>query len=189
MGGEMKFKVGDYVQASWVGRFTKGKIIEADIYPNLDSAEIWYKLENSSLNYKEEEISLVTLVGSTIEIKLPEAYTAGLNKDDGKLRVDLVPMCVNVAIAEVLGQACRPDKDGNPPKYPERNWEKGIKFSRIFANVFRHLVIEWWWKGHDVDPESGLHPLKHAICRLAMLLFYIEKGMVEFDDRPSKSKV
>jgi len=111
----------------------------------------------------------------------------GLNKDNGKLRVDLVPVSAIEAIAEVLGKACAPTPDGKPPKYPERNWENGIAYSRVYANVQRHLLA--WWKGRDIDPESGLHTLKHALCRLSMLVEYVERGMNNFDDRPHKPEV
>ena len=110
--------------------------------------------------------------------------SGGLNKDDGKLRVDLVPVEAIYAIAEVLGNACRSGLNGEPPKYPENNWRKGIKYSRIYANILRHLYA--WKKGKDIDPESGLHALKHAICRLAMLVTYIENDMKELDDRFDK---
>lgn len=108
----------------------------------------------------------------------------GVNKDSGKLRVDLVPTSLVRGVAEVLTKACQPGADGNPPKYPERNWEKGIKYSRIYANIMRHMMD--WFDGSNKDYESGLHPLKHAACRLAMLIEYDEKGMTELDDRPKK---
>ena len=109
----------------------------------------------------------------------------GLNKDSGKLRVDLVPVSAIKAIAEVLGDACKPGPNGEPPKYPERNWQKGINYSRVYANIQRHLLD--WFDGKDKDAESGLHPLKHAICRLSMLVEFVDKNMEEFDDRPNKS--
>lgn len=181
---EFKFKKGDNVLVhGYKGIIT---VVSADIFCpyyirfDLESRrDGWYREDGIQLYPFEAPMEKLMKV-------MDQAETQGINRDDGKLRVDLVPMCAIEAIAEVLGQACRPDAQGNPPKYPERNWENGISFSRIFANIVRHVVIEWWWKGHDVDPESGLHPLKHAICRLSMLLYYIEKGMVQFDDRPNK---
>lgn len=137
-------------------------------------------------NYKRKyqmhgkyEATLFRLVNS-------DKVSGGINKDSDKLRVDLVPTSLVRGVAEVLTKACQPDENGNPPKYPERNWEKGIKYSRIYANIMRHMID--WFDGSDKDYESGLHPLKHAACRIAMLIEYDEKGMVELDDRIKKFK-
>ncbi len=173
----MKFKIGDDVRVisnSGTHLFPVGTI---GTIISLESGYYEVFGETFSQCIYELELEALNLVPDT------KADT-GLNKDDGKLRVDLVPISTITAIAEVLGQACRPDKNGNPPKYPERNWEKGIGYSRIYANVQRHLLS--WWSGKDIDSESGLHTLKHAICRLSMLVEFIEKGRQDLDDRPEK---
>jgi hypothetical protein len=117
-----------------------------------------------------------TMPGRTVTFGPPNTDVGGLNRDSGKLRMDLVPPSAMKAVAEVLGKATESGK------YPERNWEKGIKYSRIYANIQRHLLD--WFDGSDKDYESGLNPLKHALCRVAMLIEYIERDMKEFDDRP-----
>jgi len=52
-------------------------------------------------------------------------------------------------------------------KYSAHNWEKGIKYSRLFAAAQRHLSA--YWLGANIDPESNLPHLDHAICDLMMM--------------------
>lgn len=104
--------------------------------------------------------------------------TRGLHKDDGKIRVDLVSPEAIYAIAEVMTFGCK--------KYSPRNWEKGIKFTRIYASALRHMLE--WIARRDKDPESGLNHLKHALWNIAALVTYIERGKEELDDRPEVNK-
>lgn len=92
-----------------------------------------------------------------------------------KRRIDLFPY------EGVLGPLEAIEYGAN--KYTERGWEKGLDFSSIFAAANRHL---WqWWSGEDVDPESGVHHLKHAACNLIFLVTYLERGIGN-DDRPTR---
>ena len=93
--------------------------------------------------------------------------------DTDKLRMDLIPPEAVTALAEVLAYGAK--------KYGDRNWEKGIRYSRVFAAVQRHLWA--WWRGEDVDEESKLGHLQHALCGLAFLVTYKELGMIHMDDR------
>jgi len=105
---------------------------------------------------------------------------SALHKDEGKLRVDLVPPEALEGIALVL--------DYGLAKYAERNWERGMLFSRMYGSVLRHLTMAWW-NGNDIDDESGLHHLDHALCDLAFLVTWIKREMTEWDDRPRKGDV
>jgi hypothetical protein len=137
------------------------------------------KFIRNTTDYSAEEGALARIRGiDPSTVKLPESVTGGLNMDKGKLRVDLVPVSAIRAIAEVLGKATESGK------YPPRNWEKGISYSRVYANVMRHMID--WYEGSNKDYESGLNPLKHALCRIAMLVEYEEKKLSQFDDRPKK---
>ena len=69
-------------------------------------------------------------------------------------------------------------------KYEDRNWERGIKFSRCLGAALRHITA--WWEGEELDPESGIHHLAHAICELLFLLAFSLRNMKEFDDRSRK---
>lgn len=99
----------------------------------------------------------------------------GTKYDEGKLRLDLVPVEAVEGMARVLGMGAA--------KYGDRNWEHGIKFSRVYAAMLRHLFA--WWNGEDLDPESGLSHLDHVLCNAAFLRTYVQREQVAYDDRPT----
>lgn len=63
----------------------------------------------------------------------------------------------------------------------ENNWYKGMDWSRCFNSLQRHLFA--YWKGEDLDKESGLPHLAHAACNIIFLLDYQLRGLKEYDDR------
>jgi hypothetical protein len=104
---------------------------------------------------------------------------AGRKNDEGKLRFDLVPPEVEEALAAVLTHGAT--------KYEDRNWEKGIKYGRVYAALRRHLLS--WVKGDKIDDESGMPHLHHALCCLAFLIAYEARGMgKEWDDMHKEEK-
>lgn len=75
-------------------------------------------------------------------------------------------------------------------KYGDRNWERGMNWSRLLSATFRHLVA--FTKGETKDPETGLHHLAQAICNLLFLLAYVKRGVGKddisrVDSKPSVS--
>ena len=102
----------------------------------------------------------------------------GTKYDKGKLRMDLWPPEAIEGGAEVLTYGAS--------KYEDRNWESGIKYSRVFAALMRHLWA--WWAGRPIDTESGISHLKHALCCIVFLVTYEERRMVEWDDRPKRKE-
>lgn len=100
----------------------------------------------------------------------------GKKFDGEKLRFDLIPPSVERALASVLTYGAK--------KYDDRNWENGIKFSRIYGAVRRHLNS--FWDGTDIDSESGMPHLWHALCGIAFLISYEAEGSEYdgYDDRP-----
>ena len=53
-------------------------------------------------------------------------------------------------------------------KYGRYNWrEAGVRGSVYYDAAFRHLAA--WWEGEDLDPDSGISHLAHAITGLAVL--------------------
>ena len=66
-------------------------------------------------------------------------------------------------------------------KYGDRNWERGMNWSRPFAALMRHMWA--WWRGEDRDPETGLSHLAHAGCCILFLLTY-QGHATGKDDRP-----
>lgn len=101
----------------------------------------------------------------------------GLKFDREKIRYELISAYAIDELAKVLTfGAC---------KYADRNWEKGIKWSRVFGAVMRHLWAAW--RGEDFDPETGLSHYAHAMCCCMFLLHY-SRYRKRFDDRPIRRR-
>jgi hypothetical protein len=97
----------------------------------------------------------------------------GVKYDAEKNRLELIPPEAIEGLGEVLTFGAK--------KYADRNWELGMKWSRVFGATMRHL---WsWWARKDKDTETGLSHLKHALCCIAFLIAYEERRIGE-DDRP-----
>lgn len=97
----------------------------------------------------------------------------GIKFDDSKLPWHLLPGDAVAEIVKVL--------QFGADKYSERNWEKGMAWSRCFSALMRHMWA--YWKGEDNDPETGLSHLAHAGCCVLFLLGY-QLRKVGTDDRP-----
>lgn len=98
--------------------------------------------------------------------------TGGKKHDKSKESFDLVPMMPLLELAKLftIGKE----------KYGSRNWEKGMKFGRLFAAMMRHSIK--WWAGEKYDPENGQHHLT-AVMWNAMILMELENTHPEMDDR------
>lgn len=95
--------------------------------------------------------------------------------DTGKLRYDLVNPDAHEGMIKVLTMGAN--------KYGDRNWEKGMKWSKVIASAKRHLAaLE---KGIDFDDESGEKHIDHLACNAHFLSAYY-KLCPHLDDRPSK---
>lgn len=107
----------------------------------------------------------------------PKQPKEGLKYDHGKLRWELFPAESAEQIIKVLMFGAT--------KYDAWNWSKGIKFTRLFAALMRHMWA--WYRGETNDPETGLNHLAHAGCCLMFLLSYSQRKdyLEQFDDRPS----
>lgn len=96
----------------------------------------------------------------------------GIKHDGGKVRLELLPPEFLVATGLVLTFGAE--------KYGVRNWERGMKWSRVFGALMRHMWA--WWGGEQRDPETGYSHLYHASACIAFLIAYEERGVGE-DDR------
>lgn len=101
--------------------------------------------------------------------------TEGTKNDDGKLPYDLLSVDFLEGITKVLAFGAT--------KYEPWNWAKGIKYSRVFSAMMRHLWA--WHKGEELDSETGLNHLYHAACCLMFLCHYQSnrRQYKGFDDR------
>ena len=96
----------------------------------------------------------------------------GRKDDRDKLRFDLFPASVG-EVARVYTEGAK--------KYADRNWEKGLLWSRIFSAMMRHAWA-WWWH-REQRHERGMHHLASvAWCALALMEY--ERTHPELDDRP-----
>lgn len=113
----------------------------------------------------------------------PGKLVSGYKADEGKPRFELLPPEFLFAVSAVLTFGAK--------KYADRNWEKGMKWSRPFGALMRHAWAWWGGKGPtnksflfgELDPETTLSHLWHAGCCLAFLIAYEARGMTEWDDR------
>lgn len=97
---------------------------------------------------------------------------SGLRFNEGKTRHDLVPAFAQEQYAKVLTAGAQ--------KYAERNWEKGMSWSKVIASLKRHTLA--FERGEDFDPETGLYHAAHMMCNAAFLLEYY-KIHPQGDDR------
>lgn len=106
------------------------------------------------------------------ELKAEFFQKEGVKFDHGKRRVDLVPTEAINALAEVL--------TAGAVKYGEHNWRKGMDWSRVYSAAQRHMLA--FWGGDDIDDESGMPHLWHALTNMAFLVSY-QALSVGLDDR------
>jgi hypothetical protein len=103
------------------------------------------------------------------------AESKGLRFNEGKARYDLLPAFAVGQMTEVMTYGSK--------KYAERNWEKGMEWSKITSSLKRHLAaIE---AGEDYDPETGLLHSAHVMTNAAFLTEYY-KIAPHYDDRPKR---
>ena len=104
-------------------------------------------------------------------------FLSDLNKaktyDEGKLPLAWLPWAALDGLAEV-------QQYGHSKYNDYHNYRKGMEVSRNLSCALRH--IRDFMEGHNIDVESGCHPLKHALCRIAFVLQNIHDG-VAIDDR------
>ena len=106
----------------------------------------------------------------------------GKKFDDDKVRLELLAPEFLFAVATILTFGAK--------KYDAYNWALGMKWSRVFGAMMRHM---WAWWGSkektsknfafgDLDTESTFSHLWHAACCLMFLVAYEERAKGE-DDR------
>jgi len=113
----------------------------------------------------------------------PTKTPKGIKYDEGKTRIELFPGDALFAISDILTSGA--------VKYKDRNWELGMKWSRPFGALMRHMWAWWQGKAHtdksflfgNLDMETGKSHLWHAGCCLVFLIAYEIREIGE-DDRP-----
>jgi hypothetical protein len=92
--------------------------------------------------------------------------------DTEKNRMELMSEPAIDGLARVLTYGAK--------KYAADNWRKGMTWRRLIGAALRHLFE--FSRGNDVDPESGLPHIDHALCCLMFLSEYQKRG-IGTDDR------
>lgn len=100
------------------------------------------------------------------------AGDVGSKADGGKPRVDLLPFAALTEVAHVMTFGAE--------KYAPYNWQ-GLSVSRLFAAALRHGFA--WFRGEDLDPETGRSHLAHMACCVLMALDQV-LDRPQYDDRP-----
>lgn len=104
----------------------------------------------------------------------PPLPNAAIKHDSGKPRIGLFPSEALDGAAAVLTYGAT--------KYPAHNWREagGLAWSRVYDAAMRHMLA--FNRGEDLDPESGLPHIDHALCCMAFLSTY-QKTATGTDDR------
>lgn len=94
-----------------------------------------------------------------------------LRYDHGKVQLDLIPPEWYWALGNVLHAGAQ--------KYAPRNWEKGMKWSRVVGSLMRHLLK--FMVGERYDEETGCHHLAHVAWNALALMSYDIREVGEND--------
>jgi len=110
-----------------------------------------------------EKIRVTGVAGSCF------AGTSAIKKDDGKIKMHLLPPKALEGIAKIMTYGAK--------KYNAYNYKqgKGLNWDRLLSACMRHLNA--WNSGEDIDPESGENHLFHAGCCIMMLIDLQESGI------------
>ena len=99
----------------------------------------------------------------------------GKKFDQGKPPVTLIPSETILGTAAVFGFGAG--------KYGRHNFRDGLQHSRCLDAAMRHLLAIN--AGEDIDPESGMPHIYHALCSLVMYDWQ-RLNHPELDDRYKK---
>ena len=159
-GGDVKdmFKVGDIVK--WCG--------DEVVIIGLKSPALSYIREKSG-----REVCMLNEFLFPLEEPTTVTANCGVKYDNNKPKLDLLPIEALNEIAGVL--------DFGATKYGKSNWKGGIVYSRLCAAALRHIFA--FISGETIDPESKKPHLAHAICNLMFVLYFMNEGRAELDDR------
>ena len=96
----------------------------------------------------------------TLEEVIGRKAVVGRKFDGGKLEYGLLPPLALEETVKVLTFGAQ--------KYERDNWQKVPDAKRRYFDALQRHV--WAWKqGEQIDPESGIHHLAHAMCCLMFL--------------------
>ena len=144
--------------------------------------KLLYELEQANKKHTTNMIETLNTITTAETITLPKGDNVkATNPKDacGVKKVPIsgfpVPVILEAGLVKLHGDL----------KYGRYNWrDAGVRGSVYYDACFRHLAA--WWEGEDLDPDSGVHHLSHAITGLAVL----RDAMIHdnwTDDRPKET--
>lgn len=95
----------------------------------------------------------------------------GLRYDNGKNRLDLLPPEWVWGLGVITTEGAK--------KYAERNWEKGMPWSKVWGPMLRHAFK--WLMGERYDAETGCHHLLMVAWNALALFTYDLRQIGEND--------
>lgn len=159
-------EVSDYVdeyRAGYTGRiapinegpYTYGGVAEQRIIAHIDN-----------------DLTVHPVIGSG-EVRVTDPETGG-QKGQKPEQYSLLPVQALAQVARVYSYGAE--------KYDRNNWRKGYAWHLSYDAMQRHLHA--FWGGEDLDPESGLPHLAHAMFHaLTLLTFLSDPKYASKDDR------
>lgn len=103
----------------------------------------------------------------------------GLRYDSGKPAMHLLPPFAMLELGKLFARGVI--------KYYERNWEKGMKWSKMLSPMLRHVFR--FMLGQNYDKETGVHHLA-CVAWNALCLLEFTQTHPELDDRsPYSAKI
>ena len=94
-----------------------------------------------------------------IKVETSSMGSKALKYDENKVDWSLIPVEAMEEVLKVFQYGER--------KYARWNFRNGFNSNRLIASCLRHVTS--WQKGIDLDEETGLSHLSHAVCCLLML--------------------
>ena len=137
-----------------------------------EEAVSWCRQKDAIFIDLDSQGQIIYAKGGSLKLEKP---TEAVRLDEGKSPIHLIPPEIIHALAAVYAYGAR--------KYAPRNWEKGMDWSRMYDSAMRHLLA--FWGGEDIDAESGLPHVFHALWNCAGLAFY-RSAHPDRDDRPGR---
>ncbi len=135
-------------------------------------------LENSAREYikglPEEGLNRLGFTTRRQEIEIPTIGARPINDkalkyDNGKVDWSLMPIEAMEEVIKVFEKGAL--------KYARNNYRHGFNSNRLIASCLRHITT--WQRGTDLDEETQLSHLSHAICCLLMLRTNEIDGVLE----------
>lgn len=121
-----------------------------------------------------DHAGIETAVNKAIE-RSRELAKGGARFDAGKSRVDLIPATVLLMLGDIYEMGAR--------KYDASNWRKGMKWSKVYGPLLRHL-LRAWGDPASLDEESGKPHIMHAVWNAVALAYFMTRPeYARFDDR------